>query len=416
MRNEMYDLVVIGAGPAGMMAAGTAAEKGKSVLILEKMPKPCLKLGITGKGRCNLTNLCSIKEFIKNIESGKRFMKYSLHEFSPEKLMLFFTDRGVELKVERGRRVFPESDRAMEIVGAMKDWVRDLKIPVETDVEVLGVNRGQDQDKIKTVTLLQKNRKYTIGCHNLLIATGGRSYPKTGSKGDGYKLAKELGHAITEIKPALVPLETVEDVKELKGLKLKNTNVSIWVDSKKLHEEFGELFFTEYGVDGAVILTLSNQAVKNIDKDVVLSIDLKPALSHKKLKNRLIREFSKQENFEGVLRSLMPEQLMEYCIQQLEIDREKNCEIVTADERKELRLWLKDFHFKISAARPIEEAIVTSGGVDLKEVDRQTMKSKLVNNLYFAGEVLNIDALTGGYNLQMAFSTGYIAGKSIGSQ
>ncbi len=411
MRNETYDLVVIGAGPAGMMAAGTAAEMGKSVLVLEKMKKPCLKLGITGKGRCNLTNLCDIDEFIKNIESGKRFMKYSLHEFSPEKLMRFFEKRGVVLKVERGRRVFPESDRALEIVGALKDWVRKLNIPVYTDVEILNIQKNENQ--IDNVTIRKKNRESSIACHNLLIATGGKSYPKTGATGDGYAMAKQLGHKITDIKPALVPLETRENVRKLKGLKLKNINASLWVEEKKINEEFGELYFTEYGVDGPVVLTLSNQALKNLNKAVTLSIDLKPALSHKKLKNRLIREFSKQENFEGVLRSLMPEQLVDYCIQHLEIDRMKDCEIVTAEERKELRLWLKDFQLQIYSTRPIDEAIVTAGGVNLKEVDRQTMRSKFVNNLYFAGEVLDIDALTGGYNLQMAFSTGYIVGKSI---
>lgn len=408
----MTDCIIIGGGPAGLMAAGILAEKGKKVVVLEKMNKPCLKLGITGKGRCNLTNAADMREFLKNINSGQRFLKYSLYEFSNQDLMAFFEKKGVRLKIERGNRVFPTSDKSFEIVGALKDWVKNLNVKIETGVEI--TNFFTKNRKLTAVEFQKKGEILRLECKNVIIATGGKSYPKTGSTGDGYLMAKELGHKIVKPAPALVPLTTENKTHGLKSLKLKNINASFWQDNNKICEAFGELYFTDYGVDGPVILTLSNEVIhslKTVGK-VELSIDLKPALSHKQLKNRLIREFDNPENIilRDGLRKLLPEQLVDFCTDELNLPKDKKCAEITAEERKGIRLWLKDFRVKITGHRPIEEAIVTAGGIDLKEVEPTTMRSKIINNLFFAGEVLNIDAQTGGFNLQIAFSTGYVAG------
>ena len=411
----MIDLVIIGAGPAGIMAAGIATENGKKVVILEKMKKPLLKLGITGKGRCNITNSAEINEILKKFNSGNRFLKYALHEFSNTDLMEFFEKRGVKLKTERGGRVFPQSDKAMEIVGGMKDWVRDLGVEIKTEVTIDKINISDVY--VTSLSYFQNGKHQKITCENLLIATGGKSYPKTGSTGDGYEIAKSLGHKIISPKAALVPLVTEKKIHVLDKLKLKNINASFWCENKKICEDFGELYFTEYGVDGPVILTMSNDVIQKLytGKEILLSIDLKPALSHKQLKNRLIRELENSINktLSDVLRKLLPEKLVEFCLDELLLSKNKKRTEVTAEERKQIRLWLKDFKMKIVGHRPIEEAIVTAGGIDLKEVNQTTMKSKIVENLFFAGEILDIDAKTGGYNLQAAFSTGYVAGKSI---
>lgn len=411
----MIDLVVIGAGPAGIMAAGIAAEKGNSVILLEKMPKPLLKLGITGKGRCNLTNAAEIKDILTKFNVGNRFLKYAIHEFSNNRLMEFFEKKGIKLKIERGNRVFPENDKALEIVGVLKDWIRNLNVEIKTEIQIQEI-LTRDRS-IESVSYLQKGEVKKISCKNLLIATGGLSYPKTGSTGDGYKMAKELGHRIVSPKAALVPLITEKKIYQLQGLKLKNVAASILVNGKKICENFGELYFTDYGIDGPVVLTMSNEAIKNLQsgKEVSLSIDLKPALTHKQIKNRLIREINKPDNkiLAEVVRKLLPEKLTEYCLKELGLSKDRKTSEITVEERKKIRLWLKDFQIKITGHRPIEEAIITAGGVDLREIDPITMESKIVKNLYFAGEIMDIDAKTGGYNLQAAFSTGYVVGKSI---
>ncbi len=411
----MIDCVVIGGGVAGLMAAGVAAENGKKVVVLEKMKKPVLKLGITGKGRCNLTNMSEINDLLKNFNSGNRFLKYALHEFSNKDLMEFFEKKGVKLKVERGNRVFPNSDKALQVVGAMKDWIRNLKVEIKTEVKIIKIQLKRGN--IASVIYRYKNDEIILECKNLIIATGGKSYPRTGSTGDGYKFAKDLGHKIIHPLPSLVPLTTENKTHLLDSMKLKNINASFWVNDKKLCEDFGELYFTDYGVDGPIILSMSNAVIKQLKdhQKVEISIDLKPALTHKKLKNRLIREIDNNHDkiFETVVQSVLPVTLSNYCIGELKLPRNKKCSEITVEERKKLRLWLKDFRIKISGYRPIEEAIVTAGGVHLKEIDSSTMKSKIINNLYFAGEILDVDAQTGGYNLQAAFSTGFVAGKSI---
>jgi len=412
---KKINTIIIGAGPAGMMAAGIAKENGNKVLVLEKMSKPCLKLGITGKGRCNLTNMSEIKDILGKFNSGKRFMKYSIHEFSNQNLIEFFESKGLKTKVERGNRVFPISDKAMEVVGIMKDWIRDLGVKIQKDVKILDIL--EKDGKITAVIYKYQDEIINQPCENLIIATGGKSYPKTGSTGDGYKLAEELGHTIIPPKPALVPLITEYKIHQLDKLKLKNINATFWADGRKLCEEFGELYFTEYGIDGPVVITMSNDVINALSKDqnVELSIDLKPALTTKQIKNRLLREIADLKSLVifHLLRRILPEKLAEYCIDELQIDRKTKCAELHADDRKKIENWLKNFRVKVIGSRPIEEAIVTAGGINLKEVNPNTMESRITKNLYFAGEILDIDAKTGGYNLQAAFSTGYVAGKNV---
>lgn len=414
----MIDCIIIGAGPSGMMAAGTIAEKGKEVMILEKMSKPCLKLGITGKGRCNLTNLSDVNEIIEKFNSGGRFLKYALHEWSSRQLIDFFQTKGLKTKVERGNRVFPVSDKALEVVGILKDWVRTTGGVLLNNVEILEIVRSKD--KVEAVKYRFQNKVFNQPCKNIVLATGGLSYPRTGSTGDGYQLAEKLGHNIVQPKPALVPLTTDSRSLILKDLKLKNIKAILWSNNKKVCEEFGELDFTDFGVDGPVILTMSTKVVKAVEKKekIELSIDLKPALDNIQLKNRIIREIKQLGSREIIhlLKKLLPGKLADFYMEEMKIDKATKCTQFTAEQRKRLEAWLKNFQIKITGYRPIAEAIVTSGGVNLKEINPVTMESKLLSNLYIVGELLDIDAKTGGYNLQAAFSTGYVAGKAIGTK
>ena len=411
----MIDCIIIGGGPAGLMAAGTVAEAGKKVLVLEKMDKPCLKLGITGKGRCNLANINETKELLKQFNSGKRFLKYALHEFSNHDLMQFFETKGVKLKVERGNRVFPASGKAFQIVGALKDWCRSLKVEVKTRVHIQKIITKHNL--VTGVVFIEKREEKLVKCQNLIIATGGKSYPQTGSTGDGYEMAKRLGHKIIKPKPSLVPLFTENKTHVLDNLKLKNVNITLKQEGKKICEKFGELYFTDFGIDGPVTLTISNYAIKQLMTvgKVNISIDLKPGLSHKQLKNRLIREISdkKNRNLRDVVYQLLPVILANYCLKELQLPINKKCTEITAEERQKIRIWLKEFTVQITGYKPLEDGIVTAGGINLKEIDSTTMRSKIIYNLIFAGEILDVDAQTGGYNLQAAFSTGYVAGKSI---
>jgi len=408
---QNYDVIVIGAGAAGMLAAGTASESGAKVLLLEKMKMAGRKLRITGKGRCNLTNVATMTDFLKQVGKNARFLRPAFSNFFSEDLIEFFKQLGVQTITERGGRVFPESEDAVQIAEALTNWLKKsgVKVLYETPVEKLVVENGE----IKGVSTKQSD----YYAKSVIVATGGVSYPATGSTGDGYKFAKAFGHSIIPIRPALVPLETKGDIAErLMGVSLKNVNVSVWFDGKKQGEEFGEMLFTHFGLSGPVILTLSRQFIADIqqNKKLTISIDLKPALDDNKLDARLLRDLNEhgKQKIQTFLRGLLPSKMLPICSELVQISEEKLCNQVTAEERKRLRIWLKNFKFEISGHRSFNEAIITSGGVEVGEVNPKTMESKLVKNLYFAGEVLDLDANTGGYNLQIAFSTGRLAGIS----
>lgn len=405
-----YDIIVIGGGPAGMMAAGQATLLEKSVLLLEKMQHPGLKLGITGKGRCNLTNQTNLDDFLRHFGKNGRFLKPAFHIFFVDQLRSFLSSIGIPTKIERGNRVFPDSVSAPRVSRTLKNWVIDSGVIIKTlspAIKIL-VNNG----KVEGVKLA--GSEIVIHANNVILATGGTSYPRTGSTGDGYLLAAEIGHRIIEPQPSLVPLEIdAPFLAKIDCLTLKNVTASVRIDGKNTAREFGEMSFTESGVSGPIILTLSKIVVEAIkhNKSIHLSIDLKPALDHRQLDQRLLRDFYQFPNmsFYNILKKLLPSQLIPVCIQQLKIPAQKPGSQITSEERKHLRLWLKDFHFPVTGHRPIDEAIITSGGIDLREVHPKTMESRIIKKLYFVGEVLDIDADTGGYNLQAAFSTGYLA-------
>jgi hypothetical protein len=404
-------IIVIGGGAAGIMAAGVAAQAGAQVLVLEKMPRTLLKLGISGKGRCNITNAAPVPEFITHFGSNGRFLRQAFHRFFSSELQEMLQKLGVRVVTERGGRVFPASGKALDVVRALRRWADRSGADIRTDA---GVGR----------LLLQDGRIAGVRCggtdypaSGVILACGGASYPATGSSGEGYALAREAGHKVVDPRPALVPLvSTSLDSAALDGLALRNVGVNLYTGGKKQADAFGELTFTPDGVSGPVILTLSLAAVDALreGKRVSLEIDLKPALDDKKLDARLIRDFAKRthEPLHSILRGLLPRELVKVCLEQTGVNPEQPGHSVTAEQRKKLRHWLKHFRVEISAHRPLEEAIVTAGGVDVREVDPRSMESRIVPGLYFAGELLDLQADTGGYNLQAAFSTGWLAGTS----
>lgn len=410
-----HDVIIIGAGAAGLMAAISASGNNAKVLLLEKMSNPGRKLLITGKGRCNLTNIAPIEDFIKHFGRNGRFLRQVFQQFSPENLVEFLQTRNVETVIERGGRVFPQSQKAIDVVEALKKGVRekDVVLCENSRVEKLVI----EDKRIVGVQLSDDGKGEIVSGSAVIIATGGKSYPATGSTGDGYKMAEAAGHKINTPFPSLVPLVTQERVpEELAGLTLKNVSAKLWIDGKKAGEEFGELEFARHGLTGPIILTLSKQVVTalNANSKVDISIDLKPALDEKKLDLRLLRDLDNlgRRQFVNVLKELMPLKLIDLCIKQVSIADDKPCHQVSSEERRTLRRWLKDFLWTITGHRGFREAIITSGGVDVKEIDPRTMGSRLIEGLYFAGEVLDVDADTGGYNLQAAFSTGWMAGNS----
>lgn len=406
-------VIVIGGGPAGMIAAITASKCGNNVTLFEKMRSVGRKLSITGKGRCNITNAMEMSEFMSNIPGNPKFLYSAFNEFSNQDVINFFNEIGVETKVERGDRVFPKSDNAMEVVDKLK------KAMDKNNVKVL-VNKSVSKIVAKEGKIVGVIADEFYEADKVIIATGGKSYPTTGSTGDGYKLAKELGHTVTSLRPSLVPLETFEP-KVLQGLSLKNVEISIICDQKVIYSDFGEMLFTHFGVSGPIILSASAELikVKNIEEkmknhEVKLKIDLKPALSEEKLDERLMRDFQKnsKKQFKNCLNELLPAKMIPYIIAESKIDERKQIDQLTKTERKELIRLLKGLEFTLKKFRPIEEAIVTSGGISIKEINSKTMESKLVSGLFFAGEVIDVDAYTGGFNLQIAWSTGYVAGKN----
>ena len=406
-------VIVIGGGPAGMIAAITASKCGNNVTLFEKMRSVGRKLSITGKGRCNITNAMEMSEFMSNIPGNPKFLYSAFNEFSNQDVINFFNEIGVETKVERGGRVFQKSDNAMEVVDKLK------KAMDKSNVKVL-VNKSVSKIVAKEGKIVGVIADEFYEADKVIIATGGKSYPTTGSTGDGYKLAKELGHTVTSLRPSLVPLETFEP-KVLQGLSLKNVEISIICGQKVIYSDFGEMLFTHFGVSGPVILSASAELIKikNIEAEmkkheVKLKIDLKPALSEEKLDERLMRDFQKnsKKQFKNCLNELLPAKMIPYIIAESKIDERKQIDQLTKAERKELIRLLKGLEFTLKKFRPIEEAIVTSGGISIKEINSKTMESKLVSGLFFAGEVIDVDAYTGGFNLQIAWSTGYVAGKN----
>lgn len=406
----MKTVIVIGGGPAGMMAAISAADKYK-VILVEKNEKLGKKLFITGKGRCNVTNAKDISEFFDNIPVNSNFMYSSLYSFTNQDTMNFFNKLGVKLKVERGDRVFPESDKSSDIIKALENELhrKNVNIMLNSKVDTIECN-GKKITKI----VLKNGKK--LSADYFILATGGLSYPKTGSTGEGLLFAKELGHNIIDPKPSLVPIKVEEKwVKDLQGLSLKNIKFIIKDDKDKtLYEEFGEMIFTHFGISGPVVL--SGSRVVNLKPNLRAVINLKPALSFEELDKRIQRDFAKNLNkdFKNALNDLLPSKIINTVVQLSGINESKKVNSITKEERKRLVYLLQNFQLKIKGLRPISEAIITSGGIDVKEINPSTMKSKIIDNLYFAGEMIDVDGYTGGFNIQIALSTGYLAGISVG--
>ena len=392
------------------MAACRAAEEGAQVTLFEKMPQIGRKLRITGKGRCNLTNAADVDEIVKNIPGNGKFLYSALKNFSSVDTVNFFESLGVKTKVERGGRIFPASDDAKEVIDALMKRLIILGVDVKTNSpvkEILAENK-------KIVGVFVGGKIFKADA--VILATGGASYPATGSTGDGFKFARRLGHTVTEILPALVPLETEEDfVKDLQGLSLKNVRAKLLADGKKISEQFGEMLFTHFGVSGPIILTLSRRAAKLLaeKKFVELEINLKPALTPEQLDARLLRDFDKFKGkiIKNSLAELLPAKLIPPILDLAYLPEEKRVDEITSAERRRLVEILRGLPLTITKTRPLEEAIVTAGGVDVKEIDPRTMRSKLVENLFIVGEVADVDGFTGGFNLQAAWATGNAAGK-----
>ena len=406
----MDKIVVVGAGPAGMMAAIKAAENGASVVLLEKMKRAGKKMLITGKGRCNITNVAEIPELIKNIPGNGKFLNSCIRAFDNEDVQYFFNGIEVPTKVERGGRVFPVSDKAADVVDAMVLQLHELGVKLYTDVKVSDI-LVQDNKAVGVKT--DDGQKFEAEA--VIIATGGSSYPGTGSTGDGYKMADKIGHKVVTPLPALVPLELEEEwVKDLQGLSLKNVRVTLFADEKRITDMFGEMLFTHFGVSGPIILSLSRKTAQLLDEDsfVELMIDLKPALTFEQLDARVLRDFEKYQRKEmkNALKDLLPGRLIPPVLDGAYIEPDRMVNSITKEERHRLINVLKGLLVTVTKTRPIAEAIVTAGGVDVKEINPKTMESKLIKNLYFAGEVVDVDAYTGGYNLQAAFSMGAAAG------
>ena len=409
----MSNVIVVGGGAAGMMAAVFAARNGQNVQLLEKNEKLGKKLFITGKGRCNITNAADIEDLFTAVISNPKFLYSGFYSFTNQQVIDFFEELGVKTKVERGERVFPVSDHSSDVIAAFSRELKSLGVSVSLHTEVKELLC--EQDKVCGV-LLTNGKKMKADA--VIVATGGISYPSTGSTGDGYRFARETGHRVTELLPSLVPMEVRQwYAKELQGLSLRNIEIRITDGKKKLYEEFGEMLFTHYGVTGPVILSASSVVGKTLrKKELTLHIDLKPALSEEQLDKRILREFDANHNkqYKNSIDSLFPAKLKPVMIELSEIEPEKKVNEITKEERQRLVHLIKDFTMTLTGLRGYTEAIITKGGVSVKEIDPGTMESKIIKGLYFAGEVLDLDAVTGGYNLQIAWSTGYLAGINAG--
>lgn len=405
----MNTVLIIGGGAAGLMAGISAAENGCKVTIFEKMRMPGKKMLITGKGRCNITNICELQELIANLPGNGRFLNSALRRFSNSDVIEFFNNHGLPTKVERGGRVFPVSDKAADVVETLVKVFKQAGGTLLTDSKVLGIILQDGKAcGVKTVNGSFYGDK-------VILAAGGASYPGTGSDGSGAKIAAAAGHTIIALKPSLVPLESDNPyLEELQGLSLRNVKVTLLGNGKKLFEDFGEMLFTHYGVSGPLILSMSNTASAALDKgmELDLSIDLKPALSEEKLDARIQRDFAQysRKQLSNGLKDLLPHSMIAPVCDMAFLDEEKFINQISKEERRRLLNTLKNFTIPISGTRPLAEAIVTAGGVSVKEINPKTMESKLITGLYFAGEVMDVDGYTGGFNLQAAFSSGYAAG------
>jgi len=406
--NKIEKVCVIGGGAAGLMAAGRLAQRGKSVVLIEKNPMLGKKLRITGKGRCNITNSCDIEDMLKNVTVNQSFLYSALYTFTNDNLIALLNEYGLETKTERGGRVFPVSDNARDVVEALKRYA------LKSNVRLLKKEVAEIIIKDEKVCGVRYTSGEKLYCDSVIVATGGLSYPLTGSTGDGYKFARQAGHSIIAPKPSLVPVQTRETFGgKLMGLALRNVRLSVTNSkNKKVFEDFGEMLFTHFGVSGPMVLSASAH-MRDVDKEnYVFHIDLKPALDEKQLDERLRRDFAQNSNkhFINALDALLPKTLIPVIVKRSGIDEHKTVNQISKAERLTFVSLLKDFTLHATRFRPIEEAIVTSGGVNVKEINPSTMESKLAKGLYFAGEVIDVDAYTGGFNLQIAFSTGYLAG------
>lgn len=412
MKQKRTKTIVIGGGAAGLMAAGRAAECGAQVTLLEKMGQTGRKIGISGKGRCNLTNSAPLPEFLSHFGRNGKFLRQCFNHFFTDNLVAFFEDKGLPLVTERGGRIFPKSGKALDVVRTLNSWLNRQNVTVKKESPVTSIVVQNN----KVTGVICNGQK--LSCDNIILATGGKSYPRTGSTGDGYRLAKESGHTLTPIRPALVPLECKnKKITGLAGLNLKNITVRLYINGKRKNQALGEVIFTGTGISGPVILTMSSTVVDYLNKGerVSLSIDLKPGLDDKQLANRLIRDFESRggEVVSSLLRGLIPYQLVDICLNSCGIPADIDTRNFPAKTRKRLAAWLKDFRLDISGYRGFNEAIITAGGVSLKEIEPKTMESKCVRGLFIVGELLDIQGDTGGYNLQAAFSTGWLAGSSF---
>ncbi len=404
--------VVIGGGASGLIAAAESAKRGIDTLIIEKMPKCGRKLMITGKGRCNVTNNCNdVETLVANVPKNGNFLYSAFSAFKPEDTIELLNSLGVETKVERGNRVFPVSDKASDIVDALVKYARKCGVSFLYSKAVKNINL-----KNNFVSSLTLSDSSDIECHSLAICTGGVSYPNTGSTGDGYKFASQAGHTITEITPSLVSLRSDDSfIPSLQGLSLKNVSVRLLKNEKTIFKDFGEMLFTHFGISGPTVLSASSHIRKFDGSNFKFVIDLKPALDEKMLERRILRDFSENPNksFGNVLKLLLPHKMIPVIIMLSGIDETRKVNNITKEERKKLIYLLKNFTVNLTAFYEIESAVITSGGVCVKEINPKTMGSKIIDNLYFAGEVIDVDAYTGGFNLQIAFSTGYLCGQNM---
>lgn len=414
----MSKVIVIGAGAAGMMAAISASSIGHQVLLLEQNEKLGKKIYITGKGRCNFTNASTMDEVFSQIVSNEKFLYSALYTYTNEMVMDFFEQQATHYKIERGNRVFPVSDHASDVTGALQRALRANKVDIRLNTKVSHIQR-EEQDEGMQVTGVVLSDKTVLQADAVVVATGGFSYQTTGATGDGYRFAREMEHKVTELLPALVPFTTSESyICDMQGLSLKNVALKIYgKNHKSIYDEFGEMLFTHFGISGPLVLSASSRVGKQLAANKTLSaeIDLKPALTEEQLDDRLLRDFAENQNkqFKHIYGKLLPAKMIPIMIALTEIPEDKKINEITRVEREKMVQLMKHFPLTINGTRSFKEAIITQGGVSVKEINPSTMESKLVHNLYFAGEVMDVDALTGGYNLQIAWSTGYLAGISI---
>jgi predicted Rossmann fold flavoprotein len=414
MMKKSYDVVVVGAGASGLIAASRAAEKGVSVFLIEKMERAGRKLLITGKGRCNITNTASQTVYYKHIHPQPRFLKHAFSRFFTRDMIKLLKQYGVEITEERGGRIYPSSNQSKDVLQALIQKAKENGVTMS-----FGCRANKiivDNQTITGVEITSKDQIHSIDCQKVILCTGGKSYPATGSDGDGYALAASHGHAVTPVRPALVPLVTREIIEEnMVDLVLKNVKVTLWVNGKKRAEHFGEMFFTSFGLSGPIILTLSRFAVDEVRQGhkVNISIDLKPALDEKKLDNRLLRDLNNhgKKQMISLFKMWLPSDLIPLFLERTGIHPSREASQITAKERRKIKMLMKILNFNIKGPRSFHEAIITAGGIPTHEINPKTMESGLVKNLHFAGELIDLDGDTGGYNLQIAWSTGWLAGE-----